>query len=60
MEGPRMVVERQDEKEPRVIHCEWCKRLIPHQDGRYHVGDLSYHTDCYAQMRKGERAPSER
>lgn len=33
MEDQSMVVERQDEKDPRVIHCEWCKRMIPHQDG---------------------------
>lgn len=53
-----MVVKRPDEQDPRVVHCEWCKRAIPRQDGRYNVGGLSYHTECYALMKKGERAPS--
>lgn len=53
-----MAVKRPDEPDPRVVHCEWCKRAIPRQDGRYNVGDLSYHTECYARMKKGERAPS--
>ena len=55
-----MVVKRQDEPDQRVVHCEWCKLVIPRQDGRYNVGDLSYHTECYTQLKKGERAPSER
>jgi len=56
-EGQAMVVKHQ-EQDSRVVHCEWCKLAIPRQDGRYNVGDLSYHTECYAQMKKGERAPS--
>jgi hypothetical protein len=59
-EGQAMLVKRPDEQDPRVVHCKWCKLAIPRQDGRYNVGDLSYHTECYALMKKGERAPSSR
>ena len=52
-----MVVERQDEKGTRLIQCEWCNLKIAHQDGRYNVGDLSYHPECYARMRKGDVRP---
>ncbi len=44
----------QDAPSKDTTVCAVCKRDIPPKDGRFHVGELSYHVGCY------ERPPDER
>jgi hypothetical protein len=38
----------------RVL-CAECKGSIPPKDGRYHIGDRSYHVVCYERARVSAR-----